>query len=63
MNDSLKKIKATPASTLESSQLLSEKDSTKLIKAKEPKNAFFKQSETNYAPKQAGRDWWWCDDV
>ena len=63
MNDSLKKIKVTPASLLEGSQLLSEKDSVKLIKAKELKNAVLKQIDTNSAPRQAGRDWWWCDDV
>jgi hypothetical protein len=63
MNDSLKKIKATPVSKLASSELLTEKDSIKLIQAKEPKNAFVKQTETNFGPRQAGRDWWWCDDV
>jgi hypothetical protein len=63
MNNSLNKIKASLESILESSKLLSEKDPIKLIKANEPKNAFLKQTETNFAPKQAGRDWWWCDDV
>jgi hypothetical protein len=63
MNDSLKKIKAMLDSTLESSKLSSGKDPSKLIKAKEPKNAFLKQTDTNFAPRQAGRDWWWCDDV
>jgi hypothetical protein len=63
MNDSLKKIKATPVSKLASSELLTEKDSIKLIQAKEPKNAFVKQTGTNFGPKQANRDWWWCDDV
>jgi hypothetical protein len=63
MHDSLKKIKATLESTPESSKLLSGKDSIKLIQAKEPKNALIKQTETDFAPKQAGRDWWWCDDV
>lgn len=46
MNDSLKKIKVTPASLLEGSQLLSEKDSVKLIKAKELKNAVLKQIDS-----------------
>jgi hypothetical protein len=63
MNNSLNKIKASLESILESSKLLSEKDPIKLIKANEPENAFLKQTETNFAPKQAGRDWWWCDDV
>jgi hypothetical protein len=63
MNDSLKKIKATLESKLASSELLTEKDSIKLIQAKEPKNAFVKQTGTNFGPKQASRDWWWCDDV
>jgi hypothetical protein len=63
MNDSLKKIKATLASTLEPSKLLSGKGPIKLTQAKEPKNAFLKQTEANFTPKQAGRDWWWCDDV
>jgi hypothetical protein len=59
MNDSLKKIKAT----LETSTLLSGKDAIKLIQPKEAKKEALRQTETNYAPKQAGRDWWWCDDV
>jgi hypothetical protein len=63
MNNSLKKTKVALESMLESSKLLSEKDPIKLIQAKEPKNAFLNQTETNIAPKQAGRDWWWCDDV
>ena len=63
MNESWKKANATLESTLESSTLLSGKDPIKLIKANEPENAFLKQTETNFAPKQAGRDWWWCDDV
>jgi hypothetical protein len=63
MRDSLKKIKATLESTPESSKLLSEKDRITLIQAKESKNAFSKQAESNFAPRQAGRDWWWCDDV
>ena len=63
MNDSLKKIKAALESTLESSKPLLEKDPIKLTQAKEPKNALLKQTETNFAPKQVGRDWWWCDDV
>ena len=63
MNDSLKKTKTTLESSLEDSQLLSEKGPIKLIKVKEPKNAFLKQTKTNFASKQAGRDWWWCDDV
>jgi hypothetical protein len=56
-------MKAPLESTPEPSKLLSGKDPIKLTQAKEPKNAFLKQTETNFAPKQAGRDWWWCDDV
>jgi len=63
MNDFLKKMKATLESTLESFKLLSGKGPIRLTQAKEPKNAFLKQTETNFAPKQVGRDWWWCDDV
>ena len=63
MNDSLKKMKATLEPTLESSMLLSGKDPILLIQAKEPKNEFLKQTDTDFAPRQAGRDWWWCDDV
>jgi hypothetical protein len=63
MNDSLKKIKATLESTLDSSKLLSEKDPIASIQAKEPKNEFLKQTGADFAPRQAGRDWWWCDDL
>jgi hypothetical protein len=63
MNDSLKKMKATLESTLDSSKLLSEKDSIGSIQANESKNEVLKQAETNFGPRQAGRDWWWCDDV
>jgi hypothetical protein len=63
MNDSLRKIKATLESTLDSSKLLSGKDPIQLIQAKESKNEFLNQSDTDFAPRQAGRDWWWCDDV
>jgi hypothetical protein len=63
MHDSLKKIKATLVFTLDSSMVLSGKEPIKSIQAKEPKNEFLKQADTNYAPRQAGRDWWWCDDV
>ena len=63
MNDSLNKAKATPASLLDGSSVLPEKDPIESNQAKEPKNAFLKQTESNFAPKQAGRDWWWCDDV
>jgi hypothetical protein len=63
MHDSLKKIKATLESTLESSKLLSGKDPMKSIQAKEPKNEALKQADPNFTPGQAGRDWWWCDDV
>jgi hypothetical protein len=63
MNDSLKKMKATLESKLESSKLLTGKDPIKSIHAKEPKNEAFNQTDTDFAPKQAGRDWWWCDDV
>jgi hypothetical protein len=48
---------------LDGSSVLPEKDPIESNQAKEPKNAFLKQTETNFAPKQAGRDWWWCDDV
>ena len=63
MHDSLKKIKATLETTLESSKLLSGTDPIRSIQAKELKNESLKQTDTNLAPKQAGRDWWWCDDV
>jgi hypothetical protein len=63
MHDSLKKIKATLESSLDSSKLLSGKDPIQLIQAKESKNEFLNQSDTDFAPRQAGRDWWWCDDV
>jgi hypothetical protein len=63
MHDSLKKIKATLESTLDSSKLLSGQDPIRSIQAKELKNDFLNQTDTNLAPKQAGRDWWWCDDV
>lgn len=63
MNDYLKKLKTRPASLLDNSPLLSEKDSINLIKAKDQKNECLKQTDTNFEPKQAGRDWWWCDDV
>jgi hypothetical protein len=63
MNSSLKKTKATLEFTQEPSKLLSGKGSIKLTQAKEPNNAFLQRTETNFAPKQAGRDWWWCDDV
>jgi len=63
MNDSLKKMKAALASALESSKPVLEKDPIKLSQAKEPKNAFLKQTDNNFTSRQAGRDWWWCDDV
>jgi hypothetical protein len=63
MNDSLKKIKATLETTLESSKLLSGTDPIRPIQAKELKNEFLNQTDPNFAPRQAGRDWWWCDDV
>jgi hypothetical protein len=63
MNDSLKKIKATLESTLDSTKLLSEKDSIGSIQANESINESLKQTGTAFAPRQAGRDWWWCDDV
>lgn len=63
MHDSLKKIKATLESTLESSKLLSGGDAIKSIQAKEPKNEALNQTDPNFTPRQAGRDWWWCDDV
>jgi hypothetical protein len=63
MNDFLKKMKATLDSTLVSSKLLSVKDPSKFIKAKEPKKVALKQTDSNFAPRKVGRDWWWCDDV
>jgi len=63
MNDSLKKTKVAPEAVLEDFQVLSEKDPTKFTKAKEPKDAFLEQTGIHVVPKQAGRDWWWCDDV
>ena len=63
MNDSLKKMKATLESTLDSSKLLSGTEPIKSIQAKEPKNEFLKQTDTDFTPRQAGRDWWWWDDV
>jgi hypothetical protein len=63
MNDFLKKIKATPVSLFESPQLSLGKDPIQLIKAKELKNEFLEQTDTDFAPRLAGRDWWWCDDV
>ena len=63
MHDSLNKPKVTPESTLDSSKLLSGKDPNSSIQAKEPTNEFLKQTDTNFAPRQVGRDWWWCDDV
>jgi hypothetical protein len=63
MHDSLNKAKATPASLLDGSSAFSEKDPIRSIQAKEPTNAFLKQTGTAFAPRQAGRDWWWCDDV
>jgi hypothetical protein len=63
MNNSLKKIKVTLEATLESSKLLSGTDPIRSIQAKELKNEFLNQTDPNFAPRQAGRDWWWCDDV
>ena len=63
MHDSLNKAKATPASLLDGSSVFSEKDSIGSIQANESKNEFLKQTGTAFAPSQAGRDWWWCDDV
>jgi hypothetical protein len=63
MHDSLNKPKVTPESTLDSSKLLSGKDPNRSIQAKEPTNELLKQTDTNFAPRQVGRDWWWCDDV
>jgi hypothetical protein len=63
MNNSLKKIKVELESTPENFQLLPEKDPIKLIQAKEPKNEALNQAESNFGARQAGRDWWWCDDV
>ena len=63
MNDSLNKAKAMPAPLLDASSVLSEKDPIESNRAKEPQKEFSKQTDINFAPRQAGRDWWWCDDV
>jgi hypothetical protein len=63
MHDSLKKIKATLESTFDSSKLLSEKDLIESNQAKQPQKEFLNQTDTILTPWQAGRDWWWCDDV
>lgn len=63
MNDSLKKPKPTLKSHLKESKVITGKDPIGLIKAKEPKKELLKQTDTDFAPRQAGRDWWWCDDV
>jgi hypothetical protein len=63
MHDFLKKIKPTLEPTLESSMLSSGKDPIGSIQANESKNESLKQTGTDFAPRQAGRDWWWCDDV
>ena len=63
MHDFLKKIKVTLEPTLESSMLLSGKDPIGSIQANEPTNEFLNQTGTDFEPRQAGRDWWWCDDV
>jgi hypothetical protein len=56
MNDFLKKMKATLEPALESSMPLSGKDPITLIQDKEPKNEALKQAESNFGPRQAGRD-------
>ena len=63
MNDSLNKAKATPASLLDGSSVLPEKDLIESNQEKEPQKEFLEQTDINFAPRQAGRDWWWCDDV
>ena len=63
MHDFLKKAKARPGSFLDGSLLLSGKDPTESNQAKELQKEFVAQTETDFAPRQAGRDWWWCDDV
>ena len=63
MNDSLKKAIAKPMSLLESPQSLHGKDPVEFTKEKVPKKEFFKKTDIDFVPKQAGRDWWWCDDV
>jgi hypothetical protein len=63
MNDSLKKMKARLEPALESSNLLLGKDPIGSIQENEPKNESLKQTGIAFAPRQAGRDWWWCDDV
>jgi hypothetical protein len=63
MNDSLNKAKATPAFLLDGSSALPEKDLIESNQAKEPQKEFLNQSDTDFAPRQAARDWWWCDDV
>jgi hypothetical protein len=63
VNDSPKKTKPKLESQLKDFQLLSGEDPIKRMKAKELKNEHLKQTDINFAPRQAGRDWWWCDDV
>ena len=63
MHDFLKKAKARPGSFLDGSPLFSGKDPIEPNQAKEPQKEFVKQTDTDFTPRQAGRDWWWCDDV
>jgi len=63
MNDSLNEAKATPAILLDSSSVLPKKDLIESNQEKEPQKEFLEQTDINFAPRQAGRDWWWCDDV
>ena len=59
----MNKAKATPASLLDGSSVLLEKDPIESNQVEEPQKEFLKQIDTDFAPRKAGRDWWWCDDV
>jgi hypothetical protein len=63
MSDSLKKTIPTLEFLLKDSQLLSGKDLIKRMNTKELKNEHLEQTDSQPTPRQAGRDWWWCDDA
>jgi hypothetical protein len=63
MSDSPKKTIPTLETLLKDSQLLSVKDLAKRMKAKELKNEHLEHTDSQSTPRQAGRDWWWRDDV
>jgi hypothetical protein len=62
VNVSQKKTKPTLESPPKESQLVLGKDLIKRMKAIELKKEHLEHTETQSTPKQAGRDWWWCDD-